>query len=76
MVRGHFRLFYSERRSSALTPSTRAMTFNSISVTTRDALLRIAACLARDSTDSDCVEEILQIPETLGYPPGGRHDFG
>ena len=42
----------------------------------RTALKQIADCMRRDTTDFDCVEDILDILFSLGYKTDPRHDFG
>lgn len=39
------------------------------------ALEQIAKCMRRDSTDYDCIEDILDILFELGYDTKPRHKF-
>ena len=42
----------------------------------RETLEEIAACLRRDATDFECVEEIMALLAGRGLSTSPRHDFG
>lgn len=41
-----------------------------------DPLAEVAACLARDTSDFDCIDELIALLAAHGYAAGPRHDFG
>ena len=39
-------------------------------------LAEVAQCLRKDTSDFDCIEEIIALLEAHGFSTSPRHDFG